>query len=62
MTTVLGFSDKLGLPAEDRDRFQKQWQALSKSKEERAREVGKMLVELADKLAAKADYTERHNL
>jgi hypothetical protein len=53
--TVLDFSDKLGLPAEDRDRLRKQWQALSGSKEERAREVGKMLIELADKLGTKAE-------
>jgi hypothetical protein len=50
LNTVLGFSDKLGLPAEDRDRLQKQVQALPAGKEERAREVGKMLIELADKL------------
>ena len=55
LMTVLDFSDKLGLPAEDRDRLRKQWQALSGSKEERAREVGKMLIELADKLGTKAE-------
>jgi hypothetical protein len=50
LVTALGFSDKLGLPAEDRDRLQKRWQTLSGSNEERNKEVGKMLIELADKL------------
>jgi hypothetical protein len=52
---TLNFSDKLGLPAEDRDRLQKQCQALSENKEERAREVEKMLIELTDKLGTKAE-------
>jgi hypothetical protein len=55
LDTVLGFSDRLGLTAEDRDRLKKQWQAPSGSKEERARQVGKILVELAGKLAPKAE-------
>jgi hypothetical protein len=55
VTVVLDFSDKLGLPAEDRDRLRKQCQALSGDKEERAREAENMLVELSDKLGTKAE-------
>jgi len=55
LETVLNESDKLGLPAEERDRFQKQFQTLSGSEEERDRQIGRMLIELADKLGTKAE-------
>ena len=53
--TVLHESEKLGLSADDHEYFQKEHGKLSGSEEERDRQVVKLLLELADKLGAKAD-------
>jgi hypothetical protein len=52
--TVLNESDKLGLPAKERERFLKRQQGLTGNEDERDRQIIKMLIELADKLGAKA--------
>jgi hypothetical protein len=55
--TVLNESERLGLPAKERDQFLKRQQALIGNEDGRDREIVKMLIELADKLGVKSNRT-----